>query len=350
MRKIPALLIFLAVSLLLGQPCASSQTEGEPGRAQSGEITPEMKEVLDTINHPLGYINEDLYDQFWANVSEPEGRAGLRKSIDLNLIRGQQYQREAWEYIRDTAKARYPPPPRRLNSIKNEYLSALRGGGVLTTENRIGIDLSFEQTDMLVEAALNETPFESPEGPVSIDVKLAEQKIDEADRALSKLKLLISKEWPDEPPLHEYKGPYLKIRSWSRLHCMRAPDRGQNEVWEVIGPLSPTARVMFYYEKSSSALTGAGDRTYTTWVAEELSKVDGNPTVTPERVKSKGDRPAASWQGVRTGPDGESIYSMSRVWLTKDKRKKVMARVESSLSADEARDFFRDVWYWFETD
>jgi|GEM_PF-3704531 len=310
--------------------------------AAGQQITQTQQQILQVVLAPQGYINEDLYNQFWFDFGpllDEDEEAHLRKLLEANILLAQEYQRAAWKAIYEAALPGHHYDEGELKAAEEKYRAALQDLGILDDPAAAeGLEQVFTRTEVLLAAARSHDTVTLNGRSVELTYPMAKDMLDGLDITVSRIPLLLGEEWAETPPEYFYEGPNVTVRSYGRLLCKKSEEK--ENAWDLACANGATSRILYSVHRYDEPVEKGGRLEFERTLAYTYAEVDGTKYEDLYASRLPDGRRVVSWSGSRVAGKDDMVYARSAVWLSTDRRTSVMARVESTESSEEAESMF----------
>lgn len=209
----------LAIIALLVAPAAA--------RAQ---LTPAQNDIVRRAVSLDGFMTESLHAAFWEGVA-PEDTDRVVKQIDLIMVYGYDYRLALWEAAYDAWMTQRALVPREL---ERALVARFAAGNRLRAPMAPLNEQQIRRDEMLRAAAARI----DPPGPPETTLENIELELSQLAATKTRIDLLRSREWPDEPRefLHERAGVWIRDFARHTERPMHPPGTPpQFRVYRVLG-------------------------------------------------------------------------------------------------------------------
>lgn len=278
--------------------------------AQEPRMTPRQKEIMRVVGSADGYITEELHQEFWSSMpfngqESDEFKALLEELAKRVFGPSQEFAYETWKSAQLSLRAG--------RVIRSEGLDpAIKASFAVSSipSYRRQIEQAAENTDRILNAAADGTPFDGPEGPIFINEDMIAASLAGIEGGIDRLRLLLNPTW--EPSLRYYKHPEAHVSVLAAWPF--TPSR--STVTLTTGMISDFYKLEQTVSDSQSQLIAFAD--YSQGI--RLSQVDlSNPTVAVLKnieagLKGAGAKPlsvslAEEWRGYVSARGSGSIVN-----------------------------------------
>lgn len=145
---------------------------------------PRIFEIMASVARPDGRIDKATHDALWALLPASIRENPKSFTENLHILRGITFQKELWESIRLSVRAKRIVKTVSYNSTKIEALS----------NDAAGRNAAI-RADQMIAAAANGMPFQGSKGQMLLSEDTANQVLDGLNGSFSRLQRLVNPVW-----------------------------------------------------------------------------------------------------------------------------------------------------------
>ena len=148
-------------------------------------LTPKEQAIFKTVLRIDGYINEELYNEFWKELRPRASKSDLNEIRQLLLNGAMNIQLTLWKCVKKSIMEK-------KTCKSNEYTE------ILKEKQKNGDMIGYNNTINLMESAAAGKPFEKNGQKVYITIEVADNVLNGLEDSMQRAQLLLSDIW-DNP-------------------------------------------------------------------------------------------------------------------------------------------------------
>jgi hypothetical protein len=204
----------LTIALALSAPLASITVSLANAQVLKPDLSVRQAEIARFVRSVEGYIDKELYDEFWAlmptEMKLPANRKLIRDFLTEVSFEREKFMTEAWLSAKASLAAK------RL--VKTDgYIAAQKAA--FTVSNTSGyqskIRESVESGERLIAAAANGTPLDTPGGKTFITIDLVERVLSGITASEFRIAKLVSPSWDEQVIEFRYPEAHVSVLATS---------------------------------------------------------------------------------------------------------------------------------------
>lgn len=175
-------------------------------------MSPVLERILQRTMAADGVLTKEMHQTFWSELAKmgaaSEIEQGL-KSIEINILLAQEYQKEVWEGAKISFEKKKAIKSKRIIELEKEmpakseesliYPKGSANYRAAVSSYQKQMKVNMENTRLLLEAAALHKPIKSAHGQaVNIDGQLIETVLSNLSSSFQRVKNLLNKNW--KPP------------------------------------------------------------------------------------------------------------------------------------------------------
>ncbi|QOR61297.1 hypothetical protein ACM66Z_07530 [Sulfurovum sp. ST-21] len=170
----------------------NNQKQRNKKKVEIKKLSEEQMNLIKVVINTEGFINEDLYNEFWKGIKTYKLNQESRKLIEEEMIFVQQIQFEIWNSALESIKQKKVYKTEKLKKLIQKAYTLFSKN---PTYDYKQIQSSIDKIDILLNSAVDQTPYYANGNVIYITQDLVNQVLSGLDASIERIKMLIEPNW-----------------------------------------------------------------------------------------------------------------------------------------------------------
>ena len=145
-------------------------------------LTPKEEMILKTVMRVDGYINEELYNEFWKELRPRANKSNLDEIQQLLLNEAMSIQLILWKCVKKSV-------------VEKKTCESKEYTEILNQKQKNGDMIGYNNTINLMESAATGKPLEKNGQKIYITIEVADNVLNGLEDSIKRINLLLSDKW-----------------------------------------------------------------------------------------------------------------------------------------------------------